>query len=330
MPKINYLKVINNFWRDAPYLDGYKSDYGILFFSLLDFINTNNWNKTEIEYDRIINKTRIGKRMYLEGRMWLVENSLIMFQSGKNDYTKAKFWIEEGVQECTATVPTNNIIGVQKCTTTDTATVPTTDTATVPLLNKPLNLETNKPLNNNTLNDFQKNENLVSAENLEVFEVLENGGLEEEKENAPQAGGAAVKKPVKETDYPFEIIWGMYGKKGSIKVAKARYEKLNETKRAIAFDHVPKYVVSTPEIQYRKNFEVYINQESFNDQIIQKNASSNSNSNRGFKNESGDEYLKRVGGELNEIFELKFGRGSHGSTHELSNVGDGNTGVSIF
>jgi hypothetical protein len=137
-------------------------------------------------------------------------------------------------------------------------------------------------------------------------------------------------KKEKETNYPFEIIWGMYGKKGSSKVAKQRYEKLSEAKRAIAFDHVPKYVASTPQIQYRKNFEVYINQESFNDQIIKQNANSTNSTSRNFKNESGDQYLARVGSELDAIFELKFGRGSHESAHAVPNESDGYTSFTEF
>lgn len=329
---MNYLKLINSFWRDAPYMDGYKSDYGILYFSLLDFINTNNWRETEIEYDRIINKTRIGKRMYLESRAWLIENGLIMFQSGRNDYVKAKFWIDEEVQKRTTTVTTTNKVEVQKCTATDTATVTTTDTATVPhIYNKPLNYKTNKPINNNTLNDFQKNENLDSDKNLGFDDSEKNGvdSLSTQTEGEKQKEKSSAKKE-KETNFPFQVIWGMYGKKGSVKVAKQRYEKLSETKRAIVFDHVPKYVASTPEIQYRKNFEVYINKESFNDQIIQKNANSTNAKNGGFRGESGDEYLARVGSELNEIFELKFGRSSHEPAHELSNERDGYTSFTEF
>ena len=187
-------------------------------------------------------------------------------------------------------------------------------------------------INNNTLNDFQKNENLVIVENVEVLEVLEisevvilNTNTEGEKEKEKSSA-----KKEKETEYPFEVIWEMYGKKVGFARTEKRYEKVKECDRAKIFDHVPKYVASTPDVQYRKNFEVYLNQKSFNDQIIQKNANITNTKNGGYRGESGDEYLTRVGSELNAIFEHKFGRGSNGSTHELSNERDGHPSVSIF
>jgi len=199
MPKVNYLKVINDFWRDVPYLDGYKSDYGILYFSLLDFINTNNWRETEIEYDRIINKTRIGKRMYLEARKWLLDNGVIMFKSGKGDYEKAKFWIKDEVQKRTATDTADSdseVQGiVQKRTADYTADYTATDTADVPQLNKLINYETNKGINNKHLSEHEISKSEISSaiKNDNVFSFPFNP--EEEKqdsEKAPQAGGAAA------------------------------------------------------------------------------------------------------------------------------------------
>ena len=78
---MNYIKLVNWFWENVIYLDGYKSDYGILFFTIVDSINRNEWKPTEIEYDRIINKSKIGKRMYLDARSWLSNNNVISFNS---------------------------------------------------------------------------------------------------------------------------------------------------------------------------------------------------------------------------------------------------------
>ena len=171
----------------------------------------------------------------------------------------------------------------------------------------------------NTLNDFQKNENLVIVENVEVLEISEVVILNTNTEGEKEKEKSSAKKE-KETEYPFEIIWEMYGKKVGFARTEKRYEKVKECDRAKIFAHVPKYVASTPDVQFRKNFEVYLNQKSFNDQIIIKNGSSNSNSSRGFKNESGDEYLERVGTGLDAIFAAKFNRNGNQSANGTQNA----------
>lgn len=118
---MNYIKEVTLFWDDAPYMDGYKSEYGLLYLALIDSVNRNFWKDTEIEYDRLINKTRLSKRVYLAGRTWLMENGFITFTAGRNDYAKAKFNVV--VRNCTATDTAN-----------DTATGTTTVTSDAPLL----------------------------------------------------------------------------------------------------------------------------------------------------------------------------------------------------
>jgi hypothetical protein len=69
----------------------------------------------------------------------------------------------------------------------------------------------------------------------------------------------------------FENIWAVYGKKGNKKSSQRRWDGLPKKAKLLAVAHIPRYVAATPEIQYRKNFETYINQEAWNDQIITKN-----------------------------------------------------------
>lgn len=102
MDKINYFTVINRFFDEAPYLDGYKTDHPALFFAIIDSINRNRWHDTEIEYDRIINKVKLGKANYLKARDWLSVNRFIRFVPGKGDYQKAKFGLGSAVLGKTA------------------------------------------------------------------------------------------------------------------------------------------------------------------------------------------------------------------------------------
>jgi hypothetical protein len=75
--------------------------------------------------------------------------------------------------------------------------------------------------------------------------------------------------PVDESS--FENVWLMYGKKGNKKTSAKKWANLKNHCREAALKHIPLYVQSTPNVQYRKNFETYINQECWNDEIITKN-----------------------------------------------------------
>ena len=68
-------------------------------------------------------------------------------------------------------------------------------------------------------------------------------------------------------DSEFDQVWALYGKKGNKKTSKAKYLKLSETVIQDLLNHIPVYVLSTPDKQYRKNFETYLNQEVWNDEV---------------------------------------------------------------
>jgi hypothetical protein len=132
---MNYIDLINNFWDEAPNIKGYKPQYSCLYFGIIDSINRNFWKETSIEYDRIISKTGMDKRMYLEAREWLSTNGFIEFTSGKNNYSPAKY----RVQNCTATVPSD----VPLMYLNSTTTVP----SDVPIIKEDNKQDTNKQIN---------------------------------------------------------------------------------------------------------------------------------------------------------------------------------------
>lgn len=77
-----------------------------------------------------------------------------------------------------------------------------------------------------------------------------------------------LKEEVKETVYDFDSFWNDYEKKGNKKTSEQRYSKINESDRALIKEKLPLYIQSTPEKQYRKNAEVWINQECWNDEVL--------------------------------------------------------------
>ena len=87
----NYIKLINWFWDNVPHMEGYKSVDAVLFLAIVDSINRNTWQPTSISFESLITKCRIGKRVYLEAREWLLKNKLIEITAGKNAFQMARF-----------------------------------------------------------------------------------------------------------------------------------------------------------------------------------------------------------------------------------------------
>lgn len=77
------------------------------------------------------------------------------------------------------------------------------------------------------------------------------------------------------TDSPtalsFENIWTLYGKKGNKKTSERKWSKLSAMAKEKAFSYIPAYVESTPDKQYRKNLETFLNQEVWNDELSSSN-----------------------------------------------------------
>ncbi len=61
----------------------------------------------------------------------------------------------------------------------------------------------------------------------------------------------------------FEDLWQMYERKGSKAKAKAEFAKLTDDEVAMMRSHIPAYLQSRPERQYRQDFERYIKHKTF-------------------------------------------------------------------
>ena len=79
----------------------------------------------------------------------------------------------------------------------------------------------------------------------------------------------------------FEKFWDIYDKKvGNKQKLLQKWRKLKEDERRIIFETLPKYVAATPEKKYRLNPETYLNNKSWNNEIITDNGRSNSQQDR--------------------------------------------------
>ena len=73
--------------------------------------------------------------------------------------------------------------------------------------------------------------------------------------------------------YDFEILWELYDKKiGNKEKLKKKWDKLSQTEKEDVFIYIPEYKKSQPDKKYRKNLETFLNNKSWNDEIIKKSA----------------------------------------------------------
>lgn len=74
---------------------------------------------------------------------------------------------------------------------------------------------------------------------------------------------------------PFSDFWDLYDKKvGSKNKLEKKWEKISEADRAKIREYIPRYKKSQPDKKFRKNPETFLNNESWNDEIINENKSS--------------------------------------------------------
>lgn len=85
-----------------------------------------------------------------------------------------------------------------------------------------------------------------------------------EKVNRKEKGKVKV---IQKGNIDFSFFWDLYGKKVDSKKCKAKWDKLSNDVREKILSHVPKYVASTPDSQYRKNPQTYLNNECWNDEV---------------------------------------------------------------
>jgi phage replication O-like protein O len=79
------------------------------------------------------------------------------------------------------------------------------------------------------------------------------------------------------TCYPFQDFWDDYDKKVDKQKAKKRYRKLDEKERQAIKEFIPYYKVHQPDAQFRKHPTTFLNNRSWEDQWIVKEAQKKKN-----------------------------------------------------
>lgn len=83
--------------------------------------------------------------------------------------------------------------------------------------------------------------------------------------------GYKITSPPKKVrdEYTFERAWDLYDKKvGDKEKLERKWNSMSKKDRKAAIEYIPLYVISKPDKQFRKNFQTFLNQKGWNDELI--------------------------------------------------------------
>lgn len=86
-----------------------------------------------------------------------------------------------------------------------------------------------------------------------------------------ESKGYKITSPPKEVkdEYTFERAWNLYEKKVGCKAKlEKKWNSMSLKDRKAAIEYIPLYVISQPDKQYRKNFQTFLNQRGWEDELI--------------------------------------------------------------
>jgi hypothetical protein len=107
------------------------------------------------------------------------------------------------------------------------------------------------------------------------FWLLKN----KKKENPQKRTDPFLRKRNSELcNVPFSQWWALYQKGIKEDHCRVLWIQLTDSDRLKALDHTPRYVAATPQKQYRKNPENYLDEKVFNDEIIPRHGNQNQRS----------------------------------------------------
>ena len=113
-------------------------------------------------------------------------------------------------------------------------------------------------------------ENLIDKF-LEEFQEKQEEELTEKIISILESKGYKVTAPPKEVkdEYTFERAWNLYEKKVGCKAKlEKKWNSMSQIDRKAAIEYIPLYVLSQPDKQYRKNFQTFLNQRGWEDELI--------------------------------------------------------------
>ena len=86
-----------------------------------------------------------------------------------------------------------------------------------------------------------------------------------------EENGYKITAPPKEVkdEYTFERAWNLYEKKVGCKAKlEKKWNSMSQKDRKAAIEYIPLYVIATEHKKYRKNFQTFLNQRGWEDELI--------------------------------------------------------------
>lgn len=117
---------------------------------------------------------------------------------------------------------------------------------------------------------------LALGENLmdkfpEEFKEKQEEELTEKIISILESKGYKVTPPPKQVkdEYTFERAWNLYEKKVGCKAKlEKKWNSMSLKDRKAAIEYIPLYVIATEDKKYRKNFQTFLNQRGWEDELI--------------------------------------------------------------
>jgi len=124
----------------------------------------------------------------------------------------------------------------------------------------------------NTKRVLQWREKQELKENVTRNESVRNAPkVKESKDNSNDKNHS--QKEVRDLNISFDEFWNEYDKKtGDKKKLLAKWQALKDDERILAMEHIKKYKIAQPDKAFRKDPQTYLNNKSFNDEIIYRNS----------------------------------------------------------
>lgn len=119
-----------------------------------------------------------------------------------------------------------------------------------------------------TTEDFYY-ENIVKPETIVVLEIDEQHLMAAIE--YIETKGYKVTAPPKQVkdEYTFERAWNLYEKKvGNKEKLEKKWNSMSKKDRKAAIEYIPLYVIATEDKKYRKNFQTFLNQRGWEDELI--------------------------------------------------------------
>lgn len=100
--------------------------------------------------------------------------------------------------------------------------------------------------------------------NANAMQTLSDSNAKKERKGKEIKG-----KEIKEINLSFDLFWDMYGKKrGDKDKLIAKWQNLSDKERSDIIAYIPKYILSQPDNKFRKDPQTFLNNKSWNDELI--------------------------------------------------------------